>query len=66
VKASGNHQVQHHPEIVIESEGDALSDAPQLSHGLVFNLCYGWLGCAEQKGAGQSCMLKRLIDDARL
>ena len=38
VQAAGDHQVQDEPEIAVESEGDALSDAAQLSHGATFGI----------------------------
>src|SRR5579883_487877 len=66
MKPSRNHQVQNQPEIVIESDSNAFTDAPQLTHCMAFHIFYRGVRRAQQKGARNPNMLQRLSDNARL
>jgi hypothetical protein len=39
VQSTGNHEMKHQPEIAIETNGNALSDASQLADDSPFNAC---------------------------
>jgi hypothetical protein len=64
VQPSGDHQVQHKPQAIVEAEGDAFADAAQLAHGMAFNGRHRRLRSAEEKGARDPNLLERLTDDA--
>ena len=66
VKPSGDHQVQHQPAVILESDSDALSEAPQALDGLPFQLLNGRRHGAEQERAREAHPLEPPPDDARL
>jgi hypothetical protein len=43
VKPSCNHQVQHHPDTVIELDGNPLSNPPQRANGVALHSFNRWL-----------------------
>src|SRR6266849_5810311 len=59
------HQVQHQPEIALNSNRDSLADSPQFAHDAAFHVRNRGVRGSKQKGAGNSCSLDRLRDDAR-
>ena len=66
MKAAGNHEVNHKPEVAFEAEGDALADAAKLADGFPLDGRDGRVGGAEDKDAPQADALERLAKDARL
>ena len=64
MQPSGNHQVQHQPEIAFHSNRDPLADAPQFSDEPSLHIRNRRLYGAQQKRARQSHMLDPLPDDA--
>ncbi len=65
VKASGDHEVEDEPEVVVEADGDALADAAHLTDVAAFDIGDGWLYGSEQERAGDADVFERLADDAR-
>src|SRR6185437_6340039 len=63
VQPAGNNQVQHQPEIVIDSDGDALANAPQLAHNAAFDFRQRRLRGAQHEWTGDAHALKRLADN---
>jgi hypothetical protein len=53
------------PEIILNTNSDALTYTPQLSHVVALYVRDGWLHCPKQKRAREPHMLKRLTDDSR-
>ena len=66
MKAPGDHQVKHEPEIAVNADGDALADATQLANGLSFDGRKRRIDRAQQKGGGQPHALEPLAQNARL
>jgi len=66
VQATGDHEVQDKPEIVVETDGDALGDAAERADGVAFGGREGLVGGAEEKGAVETDVFERLIEDAGL
>src|SRR5947209_18631388 len=63
VQSSSNHQMQHQPEITLESKRNALTDSPQLTHNATFDARNRWLCSPKQKGARNLHSLERLPND---
>src|SRR5215469_4145554 len=66
VQAAGDHEVKNQPEIVVETNGDALADPAERADGVAFGGREGLVGGAEEKGAVEADVLERLIEDAGL
>lgn len=66
MQASRDHQVQHQPEIVVEADGDALTNAAQLADDPALCFCDGRLRSAQQRDAGDAYAFEPLSSDARL
>src|SRR5216683_5491577 len=49
VKAAGNHQMQHEPEITFETDANPFTQATQLDHLATFHACDWWRCRAQQK-----------------
>lgn len=65
VQPARDHQVQHQPEIVIEAEGDALADPPQLPDDLALSIGDWRLSRPHQERACHAHTLQRTPKDAR-
>jgi hypothetical protein len=66
VKATRNHQVQHHPDAVIKLDGDPFPNPSQRPNGVAFDGFNRRLHRPQQEGIGQAYAFERLADDARL
>ena len=64
VQPAGDHQVQHHPEAVVEAESDALANAAQFAHRVSFDGRQRRLDRAQQEWAGDAHARQRLADNA--
>ncbi len=64
MQSAGDHQMQHEPEIAIESEGDSLTDSTQLSHSAPLRVFHWSQHRAQQKWTGETNLLQRLADDS--
>lgn len=60
-----NHQVQYQPEIVLDSDGDPLPDAPKLADRPSLDLRRRGLDCPKQKWAGDANPLQTPAGNAR-
>jgi hypothetical protein len=65
VEAAGDHEVKYEPDVVVEADGYALTDAAELGYDVAFDACDWRLGRAEKESAGDADMLEWLADDAR-
>ena len=66
MQAAGNHQVQHQPQVALQTDRDAFADAPQLPHRTPLRTRERWLHRPQQKWARDAHLLQLLSDDARL
>ena len=65
VEAAGDHQMEDEPEIVVDSDGDALADAAELDDFMAEGVVDGRIGGTKKKGAGNLNTAQRLAEDAR-
>jgi len=66
VQASGNHQVQHQPNVVFQADANALPKPVQLDHGFPFKVSQRWDRCAQEKWACDTHMIETLTENAFL
>ena len=66
MQAAGDHQVKNEPQIVFQTNRDALADTLQLAHFTPFDAGDGRIYSAQQERACQPHMFERLTDNARL
>src|SRR5215469_1147480 len=66
VQSSGNHQVQHEPEIAFQSNRDSFSNAPQSLDLASFHIRERRLHASQQKRTAETHSLQTLSDDAGL
>jgi hypothetical protein len=66
VQASGNHQVQDQPEIIVQSDRDSLANSSQFTDGATFNARKWRFNSAQKKRAPEADVLKRLLHDPLL
>lgn len=66
MQPSGDHEVQHQPEIIVETNCNALADTPQFAHHVTLGAADRRLRSAQQKRAGNPRLLEGLTDDAPL
>lgn len=64
VEASGDHEVQDEPEVVIEADGDSFADAAEGADRLSFECSSGRGDGAEQEGAGEADFGERFAEDS--
>jgi len=63
MQSSGDHQMEHEPQVVVEADRDALADAPQLAHGASLHARERRVGGAQQEDARDAYPFERLTDD---
>ena len=66
MKAAGDHQVEHEPEIVVEADGDAFADAAQAGHFAALDGAERRIDSAQQERAGDAHRERRATDYAGL
>ena len=66
VQPSGDHQMEHQPDIALDSDRDSFADTADFANCAAFRVGDGWLRGAEQKGVGDADAFERLPEDARL
>ncbi len=64
VQSSGDHQVQHEPQLIIQPDGNPLAQSPQLANGLAVSRFQRWLTGSQQERAFQADLLQALTHDA--
>ena len=64
VQPASNHQVQHYPEIAVDSYCDSLADSAQFAHRSAFYIGDGRLCGSKQEGACQSHLFDPAPQDA--
>ena len=57
MKAAGNHQMQHQPEVPFYSNPYAFADPPQFTHSAPFHFGDRWFCSAKQEGTCQPYVL---------
>src|SRR5579871_1086088 len=66
VQATSDHQMQHEPQIAVESESDALADAPQLAHRAAVGVRQRRGRGAEQERRAEADAFEALADNPRI
>lgn len=66
MESPGDHEVKDEPKIAVQSNRDALSDAPQLPHDTAFSSRNRRLGGSQQERVGYPDVFERPADDAVL
>jgi hypothetical protein len=66
MQAPGDHQVQHQPELVLEADGDALAEPPQLVDLLALDASDRRVGGAQQERMADPHARQLPAEDARL
>ena len=61
-----DHEMKHKPEVAVDADGDALTDAPEFANGAAFEFGLGRVDRAEQEGIAQADVLEGLADHAGL
>src|SRR5580658_2663510 len=64
VQASGDHEVQHQPQIVVQPNGDPFADPAELSNGFVLGAMKRRVHGAQEKRTCETDMLEGLAEDA--
>jgi len=59
MEASGDHQGQDQPQVIIEADGDSFADSAQLTDRFAFNATERRIDASQQKGADEPHMLER-------
>src|SRR5262249_26802412 len=66
MQTSGDHQVQHEPQLLLQPNGYPFSYSLYFTNGSSFDLRQGRAGCAHEKGTRQSNALELLPEDTLL
>ena len=66
VKAAGDHEMNHEPEITVDTDGDALADAAEGTDGFSLDRGNRRIDGAEDKDAGKAHVFECCAKDARL
>lgn len=64
MQSTGDHQMQHEPQIVVNTDGNAFANAAQFADEAALHARKRWLHGAEQKRAGQAHSQNGLPDYA--
>src|ERR1700692_2563183 len=63
VQSARDHQVEHQPEIALNSDGNTFADAAQFTNSAAFDIGDRRFNGLKQEWAGKPYMLERLTDD---
>jgi hypothetical protein len=66
MKPTGDHQMKYQPQIVVETDGDAFANAPQLTDGVALHTLERRLHRAQEKRTCQPDAFEWLTDNALL
>jgi len=66
VQASGNHQVQYQPNVVVETDANALPKPAQLDDRFPFNVSQRWERCSQEKWARYTHTIETLAENTFL
>ena len=66
VQATGNHQVQNEPDIVVHADGNAFAHAAQAGDDVAGSRLEGRVDRAQQEDRGEAHLCQRLAKDAGL
>ena len=65
MKSSGDHKMNDQPQVIFQSDGDALANSPEFTYRMPVNGSDGRLRGAQDKGVGQADSFKGLTRNAR-
>src|SRR5579884_3219277 len=66
VQPSGDHQMNHQPEISLQTDRDPFADVAQAAYNPAIDAGERRLRCSQKERAGEAHSLERLTDGARL
>ena len=63
MEPAGDHQVEDHPEVGLQTDGDTLADAAKFDDAFAGAVCEGWIDGAEKKGTAEPHVLEDVSVD---